>query len=290
MALSTQEMKFVNNWKVSIFNATRDCDLTLVRCVRRIIRIVMPNTSPPLDLAEHAKQPKISPEDKKALVMWSRLLDEVSREGIRELCLQLKRVCEEVFHSEGQPNAMLHGVWDGPSSSSSRESAAACKDVPQQQAVTQGAVGQPPGLGAPPAEGPDRSGGPPPEYFIRNEAGVVVAIRLWYGQRTVISHTLWRKMKAMWPVLSRTRDGQPYEEEREPWYSSAEAALQTIGNGVFTLDDLLEYLEECSPTDEQRALFRQFIAKDGGQMKVMVRLLVSIRESVSRLPVAHGDC
>jgi hypothetical protein len=87
-------------------------------------------------------------------------------------------------------------------------------------------------------------------------------------------------MKAMWPVLSRTCDGQPYEEEREPWYSSAEAVLQTIGNGVFTLDDLLEYLEECSPTDEQRALFRQFIAKDGGQMKVMVRLLGSIQETV----------
>jgi hypothetical protein len=281
MALSTQEVEFVNNWKVSVSNATRDGDLTLVRCVRRIIRIVMPNTSPPLDLAEHAKQSEISPEDKKALVMWSGLLDEVSREGNRELCLQLQRVCEEVFHSLGQPNAMLHGVWNGPSSPSSRESAAAREDVPQQQAVTQGAVSQPPGLGAPPAEGLDRSKDPPSEYFIRNEAGVVVAIRLWYGQRTVISHTLWRKMKAMWPVLSRTCNGQPYEEEREPWYSNAEAVLQTIGNGVFTLDDLLEYLEECSPTDEQRTLFRQFIAKDGGQTEVMVKLLESIRKTVA---------
>jgi hypothetical protein len=155
------------------------------------------------------------------------------------------------------------------------------KVVPQQQAVAQEAAGQPPVLEAPPAEGPDRSGDPPPEYFIRDEAGVIVAIRLWYGQRTVISHVLWRTMKAMWPVLSRTCNRQPYEEEREPWYSSAEAVLQTIGNGVFTLDDLLEYLEECSPTDEQRALFRQFIAKNGGQTKVMVRLLESIQETVA---------
>ncbi len=50
---------------------------------------------------------------------------------------------------------------------------------------------------------------------------------------------------------------------------------------MFTLDDLLEYLEECSPTDEQRALFRQFIAKNGGQTKVMVRLLESIQETVA---------
>jgi hypothetical protein len=88
-------------------------------------------------------------------------------------------------------------------------------------------------------------------------------------------------MKAMWPVLSRTRDGRPCEEEREPWYSSAEAVLKNIGNRVFTLDDLLEYLEECSPTDEQRALFRQFIPRDGGQMKVMVKLLGSIQETVA---------
>ncbi len=49
---------------------------------------------------------------------------------------------------------------------------------------------------------------------------------------------------------------------------------------MFTLDDLLEYLEECSPTDEQRALFRQFIAEDGGQTEVMVSLLESIQETV----------
>jgi hypothetical protein len=255
--------------------------LTLVRCVRMIIRIVMPNTSPPLDLAEHAKQLEISSEDKEALVAWIRLLDEVSREGDRELCLRLQRVCEEVFHSQGYPNAMLHGVWDGSSGPSSRGSVTASKDAPQQRTAAQEATGQSSALEASPAENSGRSGGPPPEYFIRDEAGVIVATKLWYGQRTVISHTVWRKMKAMWPVLSRTRDGQPCEEEREPWYSSAEAVLKNIGNGVFTLDDLLEYLEECSPTDEQRALFRQFIAKGGGQMKIMVKLLESIQKTVA---------
>jgi hypothetical protein len=40
-------------------------------------------------------------------------------------------------------------------------------------------------------------------------------------------------------------------------------------------------LEECSPTDEQRTLFRQFIAEDGGQREVMVRLLGSIQETVA---------
>ncbi len=96
----------------------------------------------------------------------------------------------------------------------------------------------------------------------------------------MFSHMLWRRMKALWPVLSRTGGGKLYEEERESWYSLAETVLQNIGNGVFTLDDLLEYLEECSPTDEQRDLFRQFIAEDGGQTEVMVRLLESIQETV----------
>jgi hypothetical protein len=247
-----------------------------------IVRIVMPNTSPTLNLAEHAKQLEISPEDKEALVTWTRLLDEVSREGNRELCLRLQQVCEEVLHSQGYSNVMMHGVWNGSSGSSNRRSVITCADASQQRAATQGAPHQPPVLETPSVEGPDHSGSPPPEYFIRDETGAVVAIRLWYGQRTVISHTLWRKMKAMWPVLSRTRDGRPYEEEREPWYSTAEAVLQTIGNGVFTLDDLLEYLEECSPTDGQRALFRQFIAEDGGQTEVMVSLLESIQETVEK--------
>jgi hypothetical protein len=42
MALAPEEAKFVLNWQVSILNAVKDCDLTLVRCVRMIIRIVMP--------------------------------------------------------------------------------------------------------------------------------------------------------------------------------------------------------------------------------------------------------
>jgi hypothetical protein len=280
MALAPQEAKFVLNWQVSILNAVRDCDLTLVRCVRMIIRIVMPNTSPTLDLAEHAKQLEISPEDKEALVTWIRLLDEVSREGNRELCLRLQRVCKEVFHSQGHSNAMVHEVWDGPLSWSSRRSAGARANASQQGAAMQKAPHQPPVLGTLSAESPDYLRSPPPEYFIRDETGAVTAIKLWYGQRTVFSHMLWRKMRALWPVLSRTRGGKLYKEESEPWYSSAEAVLQTIGNGVFTLDDLLEYLEECSPTDEQMGLFRQFVAEDGGQTEVMVSLLESIQETV----------
>jgi hypothetical protein len=226
------------------------------------------------------KQLEISPEDKEVLVTWIRLLDEVSREGNRELRLRLQRVCEEVFQSQGHSNVMVHGVWDGSSSSSNRRSAGARADAPQQGAATTEAPHRSPVLETLPAESLDYRRNPPPEYFIRDETGAVMAIKLWYGQRTVFSHMLWRRMKALWPVLTRTRGGKLYEEEREPWYSSAEAVLLTIGNGVFTLDDLLEYLEECSPTDEQRALFRQFIAEDGGQTEVMVSLLESIQETV----------
>jgi len=154
MALSPQESEFVHNWQLSILNVARDCDLTLVRCVRMIIRIVMPNTSPTLDLAEHAKQLEISPEDKEALVTWIRLLDEVSREGNRELCLRLQRVCEEVFHSQGHTNVMVHGVWDGSSSSSNRRSAGTRADASQQGAITQEALHRSPVLGALPAESP----------------------------------------------------------------------------------------------------------------------------------------
>ena len=109
-----------------------------------------------------------------------------------------------------------------------------------------------------------------------------MAIKLWHGQRTVFSHVLWRRMRALWPVQSKTCGGKPYEEESEPWYSGAEAVLESIGNGVFTLDDLLEYLEECSPTGEQVTLFKQFIAEDGGQTEVMVSLLESIQETVEK--------
>ncbi len=122
---------------MSILNAVRDCDLTLVRCVRMIVRIVMPNASPTLDLAEHAKQLEISPEDKEALATWIRLLDKVSREGNRELCLRLQRVCEEVFHSQGHSNVMMHGVWDGSSSPSDRGSTGARADAAQQDAAMQ---------------------------------------------------------------------------------------------------------------------------------------------------------
>ncbi len=66
---------------------------------------------PALDLTEHAKQTDISAADKEALVAWIRLLDDVAREGNRELCLRLQRVCTEVFHSQGYPDAMLHGLW-----------------------------------------------------------------------------------------------------------------------------------------------------------------------------------
>jgi hypothetical protein len=281
MALSPQETKFVNNWKVSIFNAIRDCDLTLVRCVRMIHRIVMPNSSSRLDLTEHARQSEFSTEDKEAVVAWIKLLDEVAREGNGELCLRLQRVCAEVFHSQGYPDAMLHGPWNGASGSNSHGSTGASKDVQQQQATAQVATGPPPALDAPPAGDPARSGGPPPDCFIRNEEGVIVATKLWYGQRTVISYTLKRKMKAMWPVLSRTRDGIPYEEEQEPWFRSAEAVLKDIGNGSFTVDDLTDYLENCSPTEEQKSLFQQFIAEEGDQKEIMVRLLKSIQKTIA---------
>jgi hypothetical protein len=281
MALSPQETEFVYNWQVSILNAARDCDLTLVLCVRMIIRIVMPNSGPPLDLTEHAKQTEISTADKEDVVAWIRLLDELAREGNRELYLRLQRVCAGVFHSQGYPDAMLHGPWDGASGSNSRESTGAHEDVQQQPTTAQVVTGPQPALEAPPVGDSARSEGPPPKYFIRNEEGVPVATLSWWGQRTVISHAVWRKLKATWPVLSRTRDGQPYEEEREPWYCSAEAVLKNIGNGSFTIDDLLRYLEDCFPTDEQKALFQQFIAEDGDQMEIMVRLLKSIQKTAA---------
>ncbi len=85
----------------------------------------------------------------------------------------------------------------------------------------------------------------------------------------------------MWPVLSRTRDGIPYEEEQEPWFRSTEAVLKDIGNGSFTVDDLTDYLENCSPTDEQKALFQQLISEEGDQKETMVRLLKSIQKTIA---------
>ncbi len=127
MVLAPEEAKFVLNWQESILNAVGDCDLTLVRCVRMIIRIVMPNTSPTLDLAKHAEQSEISLEDKEALVVWIRLLDEVSREGNRELCLRLQQVCEEVFHSQGYPNVMMQASSQAQMIAEALEPVAVCR-------------------------------------------------------------------------------------------------------------------------------------------------------------------
>jgi hypothetical protein len=218
MTLSPQETEFVHNWQLSVLNAARDRDLVLVRCVRLILRIARPNSAPPLDLTEHAKQTDISAVDKEALEAWLRLLDNVAREGNRELCRRLQRVCTEVFHSQGYPEAMLHGPWDGVPSSNGREGTGVHGHARPQQTTVQIATGPPPALESPPARSSGRSEGPPPDYFIRNEEGIPVATVLWWGQRTVVSHAVWRKLKATWPVLSRTRDGQPYEEERGPWY------------------------------------------------------------------------
>jgi hypothetical protein len=185
---------------------------------------------------------------------------------------------------------MLCGPWMEPRV---RIAAGALAPMQQQQTTAQVVTGPPPALEAPPVGNSGRSEGPLPDYFIRNEEGVPVATVLWWGQRTVISHAVWRKLEATWLVLSRTRDRQPYEEERESWYCSAEAVLKNIGNGSFTVDDLLGYLEDCLPTDEQKTLFQQFIAEDGDQMKIMVRLLKSIQKMARRLsrpPIAHANC
>ncbi len=122
----------------------------------------MPNTRPTLDLAEHAKQLEISLEDKEALVTWIRLLDEVSREGNRELCLRLQQVCEEVFHSQGHSNVMMHGVWGEPSSSGDSGSTGARAGVSQQDAIMQEASHRPSVPEALPAENPDHSKSPRP--------------------------------------------------------------------------------------------------------------------------------
>jgi hypothetical protein len=281
MALSPQETEFVYNWQVSILNSARDCDLALVRCVRMIIRIVMPNSGPPLDLTEHAKQSEISAADKEALVAWIRLLDDVAREGNRELCPRLQRVCPEVFHSQGHPDAMLHGPWDGASSSDGRGITNIKEQVRPQETTTQAAAGPSSAQRSPSAGGSECGRKVPPSYFIRNEEGTPVAIVLWWGQRTELSPAAWRGLKVTWPVLTRTRNGQPYEEEREPWYYRATAVLKDIVDGPLTVDDLLSYFEDYLPTTEQSVLFRRFITEDGDPKEIMVQLLTSIQETAA---------
>jgi hypothetical protein len=180
MALSPQETEFVYNWQLSVLTAARDPDLVLVRCVRLILRIAEPNSALTIDLTEHAKQTTISAADKEALKAWLRLLDNVVQEGNRELCRRLQRVCTEVFHSQGYPEAMLHGPWDGASGLNSRGGTGAHKDARQQQTAAQVVTGPSPALETPPAGNPGRSEGPPPDYFVRNEEGIPVATVLWW--------------------------------------------------------------------------------------------------------------
>ncbi len=85
-----------------------------------INRIVMPNSAPPIDLAEHAKQTNFSAVDKEALVVWVKLLDDVINKNDREMCFRFKQVCMKVFQSQGFPDAMLHGPWVRPPAPSTR--------------------------------------------------------------------------------------------------------------------------------------------------------------------------
>jgi hypothetical protein len=57
--------------------------------------------------------------------------------------------------------------------------------------------------------------------------------------------------------------------------------LEDVGNGSFTVGDLLGYFEDFLPTDEQNTLFHRFTREDGDQRETMVRLLKSIQETAA---------
>jgi hypothetical protein len=114
MAMPPRERQYITNLQLSIIAAVRVHDLEFVRCLRLISRVMMPNSAPPIDLADHAKQEDYSDVDKQALVIWIKVLEDMADIGDSELRRQFREVCTEVFASQGLPDMMVNGLSPRP--------------------------------------------------------------------------------------------------------------------------------------------------------------------------------
>jgi hypothetical protein len=114
MAIPPRERQYITNWQLSIISAAAVHDLEFVRCLRLISRVMMPHSSPPIDLAAHARQEDYSDADMQALVVWIKVLEDMADTGDIELCRQFREVCTQVFASQGLPDMMANGPWVKP--------------------------------------------------------------------------------------------------------------------------------------------------------------------------------
>jgi hypothetical protein len=114
MAMPPRERQYITNWQLSIIAAARVHDLEFIRCLRLISQVMMPNSAPPINLADHAKQEDYSDMDKLALVVWIKVLEDMADTGDIVLCRQFREVCNEVFASQGLPDMMANGPWVKP--------------------------------------------------------------------------------------------------------------------------------------------------------------------------------
>jgi hypothetical protein len=108
MAMPPRERQYITNWQLSIIAAARVHDLEFVRCLRLISQVMMPNSAPPVDLADHTKQDHYSDVDKQALVVWIKVLEDMADTGDSVLCREFREVCNKVFASQGLPDMMAN--------------------------------------------------------------------------------------------------------------------------------------------------------------------------------------
>jgi hypothetical protein len=277
MALPPREKQYIVNWQLSIIGAVRNHDLEFVWCLRLISWIMMPNSAPPIDMAEHAKQADYSDMDKEALVVWIKVLEDMAGTGDRELCNRFKEACTEVFASQGFPDMMVDGPLVKPP--------APRDGVEGQTSLREKLIRAAQGLPSEPAMpsthgvGAQALGEPEPNLGMDKEAAgrSFRAEKLQPDRPARLSLPIWKAMKAKRYLTPRDHG------EEALWHWRAQTVLEDILGGPLRVDDIIYFFANHDPSPAQTALLSRFIAEEGDPVEIMTKLLEELH-TAAQLP------
>jgi hypothetical protein len=270
MAMPPRERQYITNWQLSIITAARIHDLEFIRCLRLISQVMMPNSAPPIDLADHAKQDDYSGEDKQALVVWIKLLEDMADIGDSVLCHQFREACNEVFASQGLSDMMANGPWvkPPPLSGGMEGPSMLCERIAQ---IAQGLIGSP----AAPLSGREDLQGPDVDL----EADEGAAGRSFKPEELAPDRPA-RLSRPIWKTMTVKRcTGPRGRGEEAPWHQRAQTVLGDVLGGPLTVKDIIDFFADHDPSFVQITLLNKFIAEEGDPVEVMTRLLEELQAS-----------
>jgi hypothetical protein len=283
MAMPLRERQYITNWQMSIIAAARVHDMEFIRCLRLISQAMMPNKAPPIDLVNHAKQDDYSNEDKQALVVWIKVLEDMADTGDSVLCRQFREACNEVFASQGLPDMMTNGPWvkPPPLSGGVRGPAILRERIAQ---IGQGLIGSPavPSHGNKNAQGSDAD----PEADEGAAGRSARPEELAPDRPARLSRPIWKTMTTKRRTWPRSRG------EEAPWHQRAQNVLKDVLGGPLTVEDIIDFFADHDPTPVQITLLNKFIAEEGDPVEVMTRQLRASQPSKTAFrtsPDPHGN-